>query len=70
MRSEKFAELPKPFGMTSVIEHEPLFRQLFERMIDAKTEEIEAVLIYLEVCAFKLLPTWRDEDNELRVQRP
>lgn len=57
-------------NVTSLIEHEPLFRQLFERMIDAKTEEIEAVLIYLEVCAFKLLPTWRDEDNELRVKRP
>lgn len=33
-------------NVTSLIEHEPLFRQLFERMIDAKTEEIEAVLIY------------------------
>ncbi len=56
--------------VASLAEHEPLFRQLFERMIDAKTEEIEAVLIYLEVCAFKLLPTWRDEDNELHVKRP
>jgi len=56
--------------VASLVAHEPLFRQLYERMIDARTEELEAVLIYLEVCCFKLLPTWRDANNALRVQRP
>lgn len=56
--------------VASLVEHKPRFRQLFERMIDAKTEEIEAVLVYLEVCALKLLPTGPDEDKELHVKRP
>lgn len=63
-------ERPLVTCVASLVEREPRFRQLFERMIDAKREEIEAVIIYLEVCACKLLPTWRDEDDELHFRRP